>query len=210
MPTIRSGLGSYKTPPRLPNIDYDKLFMVDFGINSSIPYERASIERCKDLFQGATIIDIGAHYGLWSLAALQGGASRVIAFECSHEDIGVLSNNLKEFPEYNYMIVERYVDDKAGSIDSWLSEFPPNLIRPTFMKIDVEGGELNVLKGAEKTIKKHRPSMMIEAHELYVPGIKDEVIELLYDWISLEPISYQFCCKGLYHLYYDLREIELV
>jgi hypothetical protein len=33
---------------------------------------------------------------------------------------------------------------------------------PGFIKIDVEGHELSVLKGAAQTLRRHRPSLMIE------------------------------------------------
>ena len=36
---------------------------------------------------------------------------------------------------------------------------------PSLMKIDVEGHELSVLRGAEKTIKKHKPAILIEIHD---------------------------------------------
>jgi len=35
----------------------------------------------------------------------------------------------------------------------------------SFMKIDVEGHELPVLKGATETIKKHKPTIAIEIHD---------------------------------------------
>ena len=35
---------------------------------------------------------------------------------------------------------------------------------PSFIKIDVEGHELQVLKGASETIKKYKPSILIEIH----------------------------------------------
>jgi hypothetical protein len=36
---------------------------------------------------------------------------------------------------------------------------------PSFIKIDVEGHELKVLKGAEETLKKHKPTVLIEIHD---------------------------------------------
>src|SRR5210317_1073903 len=36
---------------------------------------------------------------------------------------------------------------------------------PSFLKIDVEGHELRVLKGAEETLKKHKPTVLIEIHD---------------------------------------------
>lgn len=39
-----------------------------------------------------------------------------------------------------------------------------------FIKIDVEGHELSVLAGAEKTIAKHRPNLLIECNDDHQPG----------------------------------------
>lgn len=47
------------------------------------------------------------------------------------------------------------------SLDSWL-EARADLLPPTIIKIDVEGAELDVLRGAERTIAAHRPLLMVE------------------------------------------------
>jgi hypothetical protein len=39
-----------------------------------------------------------------------------------------------------------------------------NEIFPDIIKIDVEGNELNVLKGSEKTLKKNYPIIIMETH----------------------------------------------
>ena len=38
-------------------------------------------------------------------------------------------------------------------------------LNPKFIKIDVEGHELQVLKGATETLKKHKPTILIEIHD---------------------------------------------
>jgi hypothetical protein len=57
---------------------------------------------------------------------------------------------------------------------------------PSVIKIDVEGAELNVLKGAIETIKKHKPSILVEIHDYeksevgpYIEnlGYKNETLE---------------------------------
>ena len=61
---------------------------------------------------------------------------------------------------------------------------------PDIIKIDVEGEELEVLKGAEKTIREYRPSLCIEAHnvlysgtpERTVTGNLQKVVDLLTEW----------------------------
>jgi hypothetical protein len=35
-----------------------------------------------------------------------------------------------------------------------------------FVKVDVEGGEVDVLAGAEQTIRAHRPQLLVEIHNL--------------------------------------------
>ena len=67
-------------------------------------------------------------------------------------------------------------------------------ISPDFIKIDTEGAELMVLHGAENTIKRSRPSLLIEYQELntrqfgYEPI---EIIRLLESWgyDSFKPIG---------------------
>jgi hypothetical protein len=68
---------------------------------------------------------------------------------------------------------------------------------PSFVKIDVEGHELQVLKGAEETIKKHKPVLLVEIgnfsedHEVHKCikslGYKDpiEKPELMYMYIPI-------------------------
>lgn len=52
-------------------------------------------------------------------------------------------------------------------------------LAPDFIKIDVQGFEYKVLLGAEKTLQKHLPVLLIE-------GLSDEIINFL------KPLSYEF------------------
>jgi FkbM family methyltransferase len=44
-------------------------------------------------------------------------------------------------------------------------------IRPSLIKIDVEGFEFNVLNGARDTLKQFRPSVLIELHPMFWPSL---------------------------------------
>jgi FkbM family methyltransferase len=48
-----------------------------------------------------------------------------------------------------------------------------------FIKIDVEGHELEVLKGAEETLATHRPTLLIEAEERHSPGAVGSIMTKL-------------------------------
>jgi len=67
----------------------------------------------------------------------------------------------------------------AYALDNWVAagNAPPNII-----KIDVEGAEYDVLKGAEKTILQYRPLILLATHDCHLPGVKDKCISLLTGW----------------------------
>jgi len=49
-----------------------------------------------------------------------------------------------------------------SSLDEWMAQHT-NCI-PNAMKIDVEGHELDVLKGAKQTLTKYKPALVVECH----------------------------------------------
>ena len=52
----------------------------------------------------------------------------------------------------------------------------------TFIKIDVEGHEFNVLQGAENTFRLFRPALLVEIEQRHSPRPVNEVFELLIKW----------------------------
>ncbi len=147
-----------------------------------------------------TFVDVGGHFGYFSLLASQlvGAGGRVIAFEASRSTYAVLAHNVQpqanirafnealsdqaetisffEFPvlynEFNSMDVEQFRQEK------WFAEYPPMKTEvaattldaamarlqavPAFIKIDVEGAELKVIRGAAATLARHRPMLVME------------------------------------------------
>jgi FkbM family methyltransferase len=55
-----------------------------------------------------------------------------------------------------------------------------NLPRIGFLKMDVEGHELNVLRGAEGTLRKYRPAMLIEVSSAARGGAPKDVVTFLH------------------------------
>lgn len=86
-----------------------------------------------------------------------------------------------------------------------LDEQLPAGYEPTFIKIDVEGGELGVLQGAYETLAKHRPMVVIEYPARPEPGItRDDLFHLLvgrlgyraFDLVGNGPFSRQQFAKS--------------
>lgn len=67
---------------------------------------------------------------------------------------------------------------RVRSLDSFLAE-RPGISRVDWMKIDVEGAELEVLRGAEQCLRTDRPSILVENHEFQKRGIEVEVRDFL-------------------------------
>ena len=100
---------------------------------------------------------------------------------------GTLNTRTQEFIECNdltpgpnpvppYIDVRR-IDDIVLGFGVW-----PKDNASTWMKLDVEGAEVEVLKGAEKFIASRRPKIQVENHLFIRSTLGQEVRDLLEDW----------------------------
>jgi len=48
------------------------------------------------------------------------------------------------------------------------------------IKIDVEGAELDVLKGGKKTLEAHKPELILATHECHVKGVEQDCLDFLH------------------------------
>ncbi len=65
---------------------------------------------------------------------------------------------------------------KGISVDGFIAQGNP---APTLLKMDVEGAELDVLKGAAQTLLKHKPYIILATHDCHVPGVKEKCLAFL-------------------------------
>jgi FkbM family methyltransferase len=138
---------------------------------------------------GATVIDIGAHAGYYTLLAsiLAGDSGSVWAFEPDPINARFLRDHMNVNHRRNVHVEELAVSDARGSarfrhgtgsgtgrldrdgdldvgtvrLDDFCRE---HAIRPSALKIDVEGGELAVLDGAAEVIESTRPVIFLSTH----------------------------------------------
>lgn len=160
--------------------------------------ELARIDEFVDGTRGA--VDVGAWWGPWT-AALAKRCPEVHAFEPQPQ----LAADLRRWAPPNVTIHETALAAEAGSgslqrpndragadalaslrpIES--SESVPVEVRRLddlgfrdvgFLKIDVEGLELDVLRGAASTIATSQPRIMIEIEQRHLDG----AIDVVFDW----------------------------
>lgn len=68
----------------------------------------------------------------------------------------------------------------------------------SFIKIDVEGFEMKVLKGAVNTLKQHKPKLMIEMNSFRLLENGSSYVEI-YDWLLAQNYAWRIIqpqCKG--------------
>ncbi len=140
----------------------------------------------NQLKTAAVLVDVGAHYGFYSLLA---GTSRkgvtVLAFEPVAENFRILQRNIDLNPVEDVRLFNVAVSDHEGRRAFNITEasdscgFYPHPLtrtirqvdaeavcldayrdvigdRPVIIKVDTEGHELHVLRGAEKLLSGHR------------------------------------------------------
>ena len=137
---------------------------------------------------GATVFDVGAHVGYYTLLAsvLVGDTGRVWAFEPNPTNHAFLRRHVAVNRRENVHIENAAVSDRSGTasfafgtgsgtghldthgslevrtvrLDDFCREHG---VQPGFLKIDVEGAELDVLRGAEETVAA-RPVIFLSTH----------------------------------------------
>jgi FkbM family methyltransferase len=140
--------------------------------------------------KGDIFFDIGAHIGYYSAIAamINGGTGEIFAFEPRAMNARFFRKHMKMNDFKNVTLFEAAVGDSEGdvkfdtghgsatghvsprgrmkvkqvSIDKMLNE--GSLPVPDFIKIDVEGGEMEVLKGLAGIISNHHPKILIATH----------------------------------------------
>ena len=177
----------------------------------SYEYEKARLfeRRVRD---SSVVYDIGAHVGFYTLLAseLVSAAGKVIAFEPVPRNLKYLKKHLEINHCTNVIIIEAAVSDKSGSSlfsegskssTGYLSQdgnlnvrtvaiddlvMSGEIAPPDHIKIDVEGAELLVLKGAEFTLSSYAPELFLSTHS---------------------PKLHIDCCNLLSSLNYELKPI---
>jgi FkbM family methyltransferase len=140
--------------------------------------------------RGDVFFDIGAHFGYFSAiaAGINSGSGQIFAFEPRPMNIKffkrhISANNFKNVKLFEAAVGETVSEVKFetshGSATGRVSEKGDLVVKqlcidkmvkegilpcPTFIKIDVEGGEIEVLKGTKNVISSCRPRMIIATH----------------------------------------------
>ena len=158
-------------------------------------YDRRELELVREHLRDGDFVDVGAHIGLYTVAAARATAGRVLAFEPNPLARAQLAENVRRNGCTNVAVVPKAVaafpgrallhvpatpDPSFSSLDAGRfaegepidvevttvdAEVAALGLRPTVVKVDVEGGELDVVAGMERTLRELRPVLLVEVSE---------------------------------------------
>jgi FkbM family methyltransferase len=158
-------------------------------------YDRRELELLRTHLHGGDFVDVGAHVGLYTVAASQATYGRVLAFEPNPSARAQLERNVELNACANVTVVAHAVAERPGHATLHVPVTPdPSFsslaggrfaegepmdvevttvdaeverlgLRPAVVKIDVEGGELAVVAGMHETLRRHRPVLLVEVSE---------------------------------------------
>jgi FkbM family methyltransferase len=168
-------------------------FLIEDMYNSMSAHEDDIIEHFSPK-QGDIVVDIGAAFGFYTIISSKrvGTNGKVLAIEAHPSNFEMLNRNIKlnqltnvitlNYAVYsketklklynNYSVMHerieaerttKFVEANANTLDYILQQ--QQVIHVNWIKIDVEGAELEVLKGAQNVLSKSKDiALLIEVH----------------------------------------------
>lgn len=133
------------------------------------------------------VVDVGASFGAFTLPALANGC-RLLAFEPSDDGARILAENVRANGWSDRCTIKRVALFDGGVYPVALhrsvfkDSYPAQSVTYSTLdeqvggadvaaiKIDIEGGELGCLQGAQQTLTRCRPLVLIEDHAGIMPG----------------------------------------
>lgn len=171
--------------------------------------QRAELSIIRDHVKpGDTVCDVGAHKGSYTywLSRWVGDSGRVLAFEPQPS----LAANLREVaPSHNVVIEQKALWSATGALDLFvpkpnspgaslvttvdaaggmrlrvpvvaLDDYLPREKRVSLMKVDAEGAELAIFRGARRILGESRPLLVFECENRHLPhGSVEDVFSFL-------------------------------
>ena len=160
-PNVR---GYYRIPfglgrGNIMSINFDHQTLLYLGL-----YEKEISKHILQLLKtSSNCFDIGANSGYYSLIFAKHTKGKVLAVEPDTNSFATLKANFSQNP-YNISCLKSFVKSKSDNASTTLDALMEQYFIPDLIKMDIEGGELSALKGAQKLLSNHAPHIIIEVH----------------------------------------------
>ncbi|WPR71618.1 FkbM family methyltransferase [Flavobacterium sp. NG2] len=194
------------------------------GIYGLINKEQYFVKDIINLSENEVFIDAGAYNGdtlLKFINSVNGKYKEIICFEPDSNSYSKLTNRVKGDNIRNVRTINKgvwsgkkalrfnsndcnaersYLSESLGEIEVQCDSIDNvlNGQEATFIKMDIEGAEMEALKGAEETIKKYKPKLAICAYH------KPTDLILIPQYIKLLNPDYKFYLRQHLHITQEL------
>jgi hypothetical protein len=142
------------------NLRHDFGQLIGINERDLAPHIRALVQ------PGKSAIDVGAAYGAYTLALSRMTGAPVVAVEAEGELCEMLRMTVQRNAARlgSIKVVEAFVSDKSDERHVTLDQLAARVPTVGLVKMDIEGGEVAALAGAETLLGSIRPNWVIEVH----------------------------------------------
>lgn len=129
------------------------------------------------LMPDSVFFDVGAGMGFFPLVAVKHGVppAQIHAFEAHPVRSALIETNASDI-----QVIKKFVGAETGHGTIALDDYCPPI--PDVVKIDVEGAELDVLKGMREVLRENHPVLFVEIHPQFLSDrgeTPDDILDYL-------------------------------
>jgi hypothetical protein len=149
---------------------------IDFSIQTKMflgLYEVELNRHIRRLVQpGYKSFDVGAQYGYDALILAKISRAAVASIECDADVLPELRRNVNSNPSLreHIRLIKAFVaaatEEGHGIVSLDDLAYGGKFFVPDFIKLDIEGGELEALLGSRRILEEHRPNLLVETHSV--------------------------------------------
>lgn len=114
---------------------------------------------------GTRTFDVGGQHGYDALVFAKLAGAPVVSFECDASAFARMVHTIELNPTLTPLVepVQAMIGSgRDGTVS--IDEYSTKTFSPDFIKVDVEGAEFEVLRGATDVLSSHHPALIVEVH----------------------------------------------
>jgi hypothetical protein len=149
-------------------------------IHDTTYYEELTVRTLvEELSPGDTFWDVGSRTGYFAqIASGVTDPSNVYVFEAMQGRARIVRTINRRYYGGAFTVEHTRLSDRSGEESTTGDDYAREHGAPDVVKLDIEGGEYLALKGLDRTLREHRPTLLIEMHYEAIEALGGSVEEM--------------------------------